>query len=214
MIKPMLKNLQKEIGIFLIALVVSIIMILVSQMYWETISTDKQNAKDSLSEAREKYHTALERKRLLKEFEDKYDLLMKQGIVGEEKRLDWIDVIEQTTRKEKIPYLKYKIEQQKPLADSQIKATYPGIDVFQSTMTLDMELLHEGDLYTVINNLQKNAKGLFEVSACNMRRNNVAVASILETNTDKNFSATCQLNWFTMKQQSLSTIVLSEEENE
>jgi len=205
----MLKDLQKELSVFLIALAVAIIMVVVSNLYWQTISEEKQMAEDQLLEAKEKYRTAQDRKRMLKEFGDKYKMLASSGIVGDEQRINWIDELEKTTRQEKIPYVKYIIEKQKQVKDSELKVAYPGIDVFQSTMSLNMELLHEGDLYTVINNLQAKAKGLFDVSQCTMRRNSRSTTAILETKTDKNFTARCKLNWFTMKQQSFNALAYS-----
>ena len=214
MIQIMLKKLQKEIGIFLAALAVSIVLVIVSQMYWETVSKDKQVAEDTLYEAKEKYRTALNRKRLLEEFENKFKQLGADGVVGDEQRLNWIDVIESTTKQEKLPYVKYKIDKQTSVVDQKLKSTYPGIDVYKSEMILEMDLLHEGDLYTLINNLEDKAKGLFDVSACRLRRNNSSIPSVLETNTDKNFSAFCRLNWFTMKQKPVAALAYSDDENE
>jgi len=214
MIMLMIKNLQKEMGIFLIAMVAAVILIGGSRIYWQTVLEEKQVADDQLMEAKEKYRTALDRKKLLKEFGDRYKQLVKSGIVGDEQRINWIDELEKSTRQKKIPYVKYKIDKQKTLKQPELAGAYPGIDVFQSTMILNMELLHEGDLYAVINHLQAKAKGLFDISQCTVHRNNRTATNVLETKTDKNFSARCQLNWFTIKQQSANALAYSNNENE
>jgi len=214
MIVELIKNLQKEIGIFLIAMVVAVILIGGSRLYWQTVLEEKQLAESQLFEEKEKYRVALDRKKQLEKFGNKYKQLAKNGIVGDEQRINWIDELEKTTQQKKIPYVKYKIDKQKILKEPELAGAYPGIDIFQSTMTLNMELLHEGDLYTVINHLQTKAKGLFDISQCTLRRNNRSAENVLETKTDKNFSAQCELNWFTMKQQSADSLAYSNNENE
>ncbi|VAW56449.1 hypothetical protein MNBD_GAMMA07-510, partial [hydrothermal vent metagenome] len=76
---------------------------------------------------------------------------------------------------------------------------YPDIDLLKSTMSLQMQLLHEGDLYTVINNLRLTTSGLFDVTRCAIIRNETQIKSLLDSATDKNFSASCTLNWYTIK---------------
>ena len=95
--------------------------------------------------------------------------------------------------------MKYKIQKQMLVQDQGIKSTYPAIDVFKSKMTIDMHLLHEGDLYTLINKLDEQTKGIFDVDSCKINRHQYSQGSILETNTDKNLSAVCQLNWYSIK---------------
>jgi hypothetical protein len=203
------KNLQKEIGLFLVAFVVSSTIIIISVMYKESATVDKQMATDGLEQAKEQYHLAIDRKQILKEFENKYKKLEKTGVVGDEYRLSWIDTIEQTVKKSKIPYVNYKISKQIKKANNDLSGSYPGIDVFQSEMVLDMQLLHEGDLYTVLNQLDKKAKGLFDINSCTMSSLQSARGSILESKTDKNFTARCNIDWYTMKPLSAPSLVES-----
>lgn len=86
------------------------------------------------------------------------------------------------------------------LSSNEITQNYPGIQLSKSVMTLNMQLLHEGDLYTIINNLHNNAKGLFDIKSCAIVRNLSQSNSLAESETDKNFSAKCELNWYTLQQ--------------
>ncbi len=197
--KSMLKNLQKEIAFFLVTLVISSTIIIVSIMYRESAIEEKQIAANELSEAKEKYYLAIDRKKLLIEFENKYKKLEKTGIVGDERRLSWIDTIEKTTQLKKIPYVRYKINKQIKSTQNELAGSFPGVDVFQSEMLLDMQLLHEGDLYTMINQLDEKAEGLFDIRNCIFSRVQRIQESILESKTDKNFTTKCKLIWYTIK---------------
>jgi len=204
MILSILKNLQKELSIFLIIIAVSTAIIVISQSWWQSAIEDKQNATNMLDLAKHKYYTALDRKRLLKEFEDKYNQLKSVGIVGDEQRLNWVDVMEKITTEFKIPYLKYRIEKRQTVSSVNIQQKYPGISLYKSPMTLEMQLLHEGDLYTVINNLDKKARGLFDVQSCIISRNFSQTESILDSGIDRNFSAICKLNWYTIQKKAVA----------
>jgi len=113
--------------------------------------------------------------------------------------LNWIDLIDNTSRNEGIPYVKYKISQQEKVADKQLASKYSGIDVYQSKMQLDMRMLHEGDLYALIKVLDDHAKGLFDIHSCEIRRSKSHSPYVINTGTNRNFFSTCLLNWYTMK---------------
>lgn len=194
-----IKNLQKEITVFLISIVIATILIIFSNSWWQTSYDNKVIANNNLTEAKQRYYSAINQKQLLKKFEEQYKKLISSGIVGDEDRLNWVDTIEKITANNRIPYLKYKIDKRQQLKSNEINQKYPGIQLSKSGMSLEMQLLHEGDLYTIINSLHKNAKGLFDIESCAIVRNTTQVESLIDSQTDKNFSAKCQLNWYTMQ---------------
>ena len=210
MIIDLLKNLPKELSVFLITIAFSTIIILISHSIWQSSAENKQAAQHNLESAKQRYYTALDRKKLLEEFSSKYEQLTNSGIVGNEHRLNWVDIIERTTKNFQIPYLKYKIDKQKSITSPNLTQSYPGLDLLYSIMTLELQLLHEGDLYTVLNSLEKQAKGLFDVQNCLIVRNLTQSADLLDSRSDKNFSAKCTLNWYTMKKKSLAIPVQSD----
>ena len=203
MMLDILKNLQKELSVFLISIALAIIVIVISQTWWQTSYDDKSQAEMNLNIAKERYYTAINQKKLLEKFEESYNKLKATGIVGEEQRLNWVDTIEKITADNKIPYLKYKIEKRQTVNSGQLSQKFPGIELYKSPMSLEMQLLHEGDLYTVINNLHQKAKGLFDISSCAIIRNATSVESLVDSQTDRNFSAKCDLNWYTMQKKSV-----------
>ncbi|RDH82643.1 MAG: hypothetical protein DIZ80_10200 [endosymbiont of Galathealinum brachiosum] len=203
MMLDILKNLQKEISTFLITIALATILIVISQSWWQTSYDDKSLAQMDLNAAKDRYYTAINQKKLLEKFEESYNKLKTTGIVGEEERLNWVDTIENITANNKIPYLKYKIDKRQPINSGQLTQKFPGIELYKSPMSLEMQLLHEGDLYTIINNLHDKAKGLFDIRSCAIIRNTTSVESLVDSQTDRNFSAKCELNWYTMQKKSV-----------
>ncbi len=193
-----LKALQKETGLLIIALVISVLIVGISSYYRDAVAQQKEIANGALSAAREKYNDARNRKKLLEDFEKKYKQLEQSGVVGEEQRLNWVDLIESLSNQYGIAYVKYRIEKQQRVNDPGLIDNYPEIDVFKSKMKLDMQLLHEGDLYRLLNTLEQKAQGLFDVNSCTLIRNNINAKSIVEEASNRNFHAECTLNWYTI----------------
>jgi len=198
MMLTILKNLQKEITVFLISIAVASTIIISSYTWWQAAFDEKNLANIELDNEKKRYYTALNQKQLLKEFESQYDTLKGEGIIGDENRLNWVDTIEKITANNKIPYLKYSLDKRQLFKSNFLNINYPGIQLYQSAMKLNMQLLHEGDLYTIINSLHNQAKGLFDINHCTINRNNTMSETLLTSTTSKNFSAECELNWYTI----------------
>jgi len=98
-----------------------------------------------------------------------YQRLVDRGVVGEERRVDWVDRINAIKAARKLPEVKYSIGPQRP-------AAYPGItgggevEFLASPMQLDLALLHEEDLFRVIGDLRRDLSALVVVKACNVER--------------------------------------------
>lgn len=198
MILETLKSLQKELSFFIISIVISAVIFLIFHSMRQSSIEGAANARVTLQSAKNRYHTALEKKRIYETYKERFDQLVKDGIYGDEQRLNWIDAIEKTANVYKIPYLKYKIEHRVPVSSPELTRNHPGIQLYKSSMDLDMQLLHEGDLYTVINHVEKYANGLFDVQKCALNRNLMENTTLVDSKTGKNFSARCTLNWYTI----------------
>jgi hypothetical protein len=90
-------------------------------------------------------------------------------VVGEERRLDWVDRINAIKAARKLADVKYGIGPQRP-------AEYPGIagggevEFLASPMNLELGLLHEEDLFRFIGDLRSALSALVVVKACNIER--------------------------------------------
>lgn len=193
-----LKKLQTEIVVFLLSLCFATIIFIVFYSLHESSEEDLFNAQQTLQSAKHRYFEALKKQTTYVSYEKRFEMLNKQGIFGDEQRLRWIDALETISLKYQIPYLKYKIEPQQEINQASLTQRYPGISFRRSSMELDLQLLHEGDLYSILKGLDKHAGGLFDVESCAITRNLLVGKTLIDNPDGKNFSARCTLNWYTL----------------
>ena len=201
-----IKRLQNEIIILLITILVCTLVYGFFDGMKQTAVEVRDMANSQLVQTRSQYNSALQRKQVFEQYEVDFERLKKQAIYGDEQRLNWIDAVDKTAQRYLVPYIKYRIDKQEQLDIPQLAQKFPGIDLFRSRMTLDMQLLHEGDLYTVLNGLDRYSGGLFDIQHCAVTRNLLESQSLTDSPDGKNFAARCQLNWYTMNQRTQATM--------
>jgi hypothetical protein len=98
-----------------------------------------------------------------------YQKLRSRGLIGEERRADWVERIAQIKSARKLFDLKYTIEPQRP-------ADYPGLAAagevafLASQMKVDLALLHEEDLFRFIDDLRGALSSHVVVRSCTVSR--------------------------------------------
>ncbi len=185
--------LIRAIIIFTTSLVVSAAIISISFIYMEDVEQNKQNAKREMRKWQKKINSSVENNQIIDEFESNFLKLVNQGVVGAEDRLAWFETIQDTAKQRGMSSVKYSISTQKLLDEANLKKEYSGIDVFKSVMSVEVKMAHEGDLFSLINNLKKS-EGLFAVDKCNIEK-----TSRKSIDTDNNLNASCELGWYTFK---------------
>src|SRR4051812_43864630 len=126
-------------------------------------------ARAQRSAAQERVSKVSEEEREIRESLIFYRRMQRQGMIGGENRLDWIDAIAKIKSERKLFEIKYNIDAQKPL-------DYPGVvsaksmDFFVSRMKLDMLLLHEEDLLNFLADLRTVGKSHVSVRHCSVSR--------------------------------------------
>lgn len=150
---------------------------------------------DRLNEISRRYLALDGEERIIGEYLPLFLELQNTGLLGGEHRLNWIETLQEAGNMLGLPSLGYEIKAQKPGSPG-FQAPSGGYGVFVSGMTLGMQLLHEGDLFALLDLLDERAKGLYTVSSCELTRNFVE----LTHNPDAaNVTADCLLEWFTVK---------------
>ena len=135
-----------------------------------------------------------EAKRIEKYF-PKFVELYHRGVIGEEQRLNWVEVLQKAEKRLKLPGLSYIISTQKAYAPS-YPITMGSYKLYASEMTLDLQLLHEGDFFRLLNMLNSEAKGVYNLTSCNF---DVAAKGIVEKPDAANVRVSCELEWYTIK---------------
>ena len=184
----------------LIGLVVSIIIssgLVVGSIYFKSVMQQEFNRNNAeFQNISRRYLAVDEEERLIIEYFPSFRELHQQGIIGEEHRLDWLEVLRDLGSSLKLSGLSYTIESQKPYAPS-FAVNLSSYGLFRSTMRLNMQLLHEGDLFNLLEALNRQALGSFTVSSCRLN-NNVVDDSSSDANRS-NVTAECSLDWLTLR---------------
>ena len=120
-----------------------------------------------------------------------YNRLRTRGIIGEEQRLDWVELIKGIKESRKLLDVQYEFAPQQALERSAL----PGFSFRSSSMKLQMKLLHEGDLLNFINDLRREAKAYVRVRNCTVTRTTRSGSPTGETAL---LNADCQLDWITI----------------
>jgi hypothetical protein len=121
-----------------------------------------------------------------------YRRLAERGIIGEEQRLDWIERLATIKASRRLFDIHYDIAQQRKL-DSTPTA---GPVVMVSKMDLKVPLLHEGDLFNLLNDLRATPRGYFQVKKCGIARSAAVDRKVLAPT----LTATCELDFFTIRE--------------
>ncbi len=193
MVKNLSPILARALGVFVVVLIAGIVVVTIPQIYMDDIYQDQKSAQRAMRMWQSKINSSVENNQIIDEFESNFLKLVNQGVVGSEDRLSWFETIQNTAKKRGMPSVKYSISTQEALKEKNIKQEYRGIDVFKSVMTLDIKMAHEGDLFALLNDLEK-ADGLFAVDSCNIEKMSKKIVD-----TENIMKAYCELGWYTFR---------------
>lgn len=199
MYKDLLIASKQQFIVMMIIFFVSTALAVSGYLYRDNEYDRTQIAKKDLQSMLAKYQLAKKNSELIEQYKTKYEWLRTKGIIESENRLSWINAMESAVNKKLITSVQYKIGKQELYKDSALASVFPDIEVFISSMSIDMELLHEVDLYSFINELNKSAKGLFEIKSCELSATTKTAEAILESMTDRNLKARCNINWYNIR---------------
>lgn len=119
-----------------------------------------------------------------------YRQLEQRRMIGPERRLDWIELIDGIREQRKLFEIDYEISPRK-----QDGAAIGDFSLNASEMSFHLPLLHEGDLLTFLNDLQQRAPALVQVKQCEI----VRLAGRPDRQSgDPNLDARCRLQWNTI----------------
>lgn len=117
--------------------------------------------------------------------------LQSRGIIGEEERLDWLELIKDIRERRRLLALHYEIAAPRTL-DRNAGA---GLNFYASAMKIQLQLLHEADLLRFLGDLRQEAKALIQVRSCKLSRRP-------QTDTEHppglaQLQADCEIDWIT-----------------
>jgi hypothetical protein len=131
------------------AFVIVGLLVSVADQYRTSNEDALQTQQNLLNQARNKLQSSGLEKETIIQYLPIYNDLLAKGFVGEERRIEWIETLRQIHVKNKLFSIDYSIGLQENYKPSFI----PNMGSFilhRSTMKLDLEMLHEGDLLNLI----------------------------------------------------------------
>ncbi len=177
-----------------IALVVSIGMLSASYQLWESADKSLKRVERQLRAARDEFRTIDEQEAMIATFYPQFQELERQGIIGRERRLDWIENLSRADENLKLPKLAYSIDTQE-LFSTEFPLAGGAYKLYASKMNLNLGLLHGQDLFNLLRWLDDDAQGLYSVDTCDLVRRLDDPGSPRQAHLTSN----CKLRWYTIK---------------
>jgi len=132
---------------------------------------------------------------LLDQYRSLYNDYKATGLVGDERRLSWIESLESTNDVLRLPTLAYSLQPQEEFQRPGFKLQR-GVSVMGSPMELTIGMLHEEDLFALLEGLHLSIRNLFTVDSCSIIRQGKTGLSL---NTKRaNLQSRCTIQWVTI----------------
>lgn len=160
----------------------------VAQKYAVNAKKNRLNAEQQLRDARNKLNSARDDLQNMSTYLKEFSAIQQRGIIGNEERLALIEDLDNLRRRNIVLDFKYGIAPQQSYKP-QIMVDSGNFEMKQSPMTLQLELLHEGQLLRFFDRLRNDVNGWFILDKCDLERNP-------GTTTLK---ADCSGGWLTLK---------------
>lgn len=114
----------------------------------------------------------------------RYDTLARRGLIGPERRLDWVETLDAARRRLGIDTISYEILPQQPVA----KDARPALQWMESRMRLTLQVRHAGVLLNLLDALRAVDSALVLPHTCRVARRADGTG----------LDGECELRWLTL----------------
>jgi hypothetical protein len=187
--------LKRPIIIFCAAILIAGALAIAGDQYEKAQLEEYQKSLSTLRTAHSLYKNIINDIDLLDQYRNLYRDYKSSGLVGKERRLSWIESLESTNGVLKLPQLNYSLSPQEEFKRPGL-ISRRGVEVKSSPMDLSMGMLHEEDLFALLEGLRLSIKSLFTVDSCTLSRRS-GVENLLDTK-NANLLTKCTIRWVTI----------------
>lgn len=193
--------LQKNGMIFIVVTLLSTSVYYGSFVFSESVSDNFIKEERAYNQAQSKYRLAEKNRTLYKQYLTDYRKYLNKGLIGEEKRLSWIEELEAINKNMALPKLSYSIEPRVEVDLRHIRNRNKKIQMNVSEMKIQAGLLHEGDLLTLLQTLEQKAAGFYSLKECSLVSR---FSNKIKQYSPRNayLDVSCELDWLTVKVES------------
>ena len=163
------KRLAAPAVVAALLVAVGAVAIVLSQQMLQKGRAEQTKAAADREAAQNRLARTTDEEREIREKLVDYQKLRSRGLIGEERRAEWVERIAEIKSARKLFEVKYTIEPQRP-------ADYPGlaaageIEFLVSQMRVELALLHEEDLFRFIDDLRGALSSHVVVRSCAVSR--------------------------------------------
>lgn len=182
-----------HIKLSLLTLIVTLVLggsaVFISQKFATDAKKASLSAQQQLSDARTKLKAAQDDQENMSTYTKEYSAIQRREIIGDEQRLNLIENLETLRQRNRVLDFKFAIAPQQPYKPA-TAVDSGNFDLQLSAMTLQLELLHEGQLINFFDSLRRDMNGWFILDKCTLDRSSGAAAQL---------KADCTGGWLTLK---------------
>lgn len=188
----------KPLGLMIATAIIAVIAVGYTSDLAENAQDQYRRDSSRLKTAARNFRAAQEDQAQYQQYEDRYRFMIERGVIGEEDRLKWVELLKDLNYELKLPVLRYDIEPRKTLPINDSRFRPDKVQVHETTMMLTLGLLHEGDLFELEQGMRASGEGLFEVRGCMIQRDRNNKHLQLDAKS-ANIEAVCKLSWYTVE---------------
>ena len=178
-----------------VAILVSAALIVAGYQYETAQQADYNKAVGELRATHKRYSDLVRDLELIDQYRNLYNEYKASGMVGKERRLSWVESLQSANQVLRLPTLTYNLLPQENFKRPDLKVKRDVV-VKSSPMELSIGLLHEEDLFALLEVLRQTIRSLFTVDSCLMTRSTGIGRSL---NTKKpNLRTRCIIRWVTI----------------
>lgn len=181
----------------LVALGAVVVLVLLLAGYTGTLKDaawqNLQIQQNQLDQARNRFQTSGSEKDMIVRYLPLYLGLIQQGFVGDERRIEWIDDLRIINQQYKLFGINYSIGAQEAKGAPINMAAGP-FGLHRSVMKIEVPLLHEYDLLTIVDALATRRRAPFLLRDCTVSR----LQEVSRHQFQPNLSASCEIEWLTI----------------
>lgn len=184
-----LADIKWSLGAFAASAALAAGLVTYSGTYQDNALRERQAAQKQLTEARNQFAAAQSDLENMAAYQSEYESLQAQKVIGNEPRLDWSEGLEKLRKQGIVLDFTYTIAPQQPYAPT------PPLDTGNfalslSPMTLQLDLLHEEQLLSILSAMRSQIPGWFILDRCSIAAP-TSQGEVLKTE--------CAGGWFTLK---------------
>lgn len=187
--------LRGALMVFGIVVAIGAILVGATNYRVHLLADENKSYQAALNQIRDRYNTAVQERQLIERYLPEYRKLEKVGFVGDENRLDWIDLLRQLAVRHRVLGLAYDVQPRNAI----VPPSTLNVGEFQlqgSEMQLRLSVLHEGNMLGLLQDLSTQNAGIFSLHSCSIERTQRDIAISSQT---ANLTAICTLVWHTIQ---------------